>query len=58
MRELWLEMWHDMHPDSKSKFVTKGMLQFEQPKSNVVPWFDSWLFKLLTEVYKQLSEVR
>jgi hypothetical protein len=56
MRELWLEMWHDMHPDSKSKFVTKGMLH--SPKSNVVPWFDSWLFKLLTEVYKQLSEVR
>ncbi|XP_062220698.1 phospholipid--sterol O-acyltransferase isoform X2 [Phragmites australis] len=24
MRELWLEMWHDMHPDSKSKFVTKA----------------------------------
>uniref|UniRef100_A0A0D9VMJ3 Aminotransferase-like plant mobile domain-containing protein n=1 Tax=Leersia perrieri TaxID=77586 RepID=A0A0D9VMJ3_9ORYZ len=23
MRELWLEMWHDMHPDAKSKFVTK-----------------------------------
>uniref|UniRef100_K3YR00 Phospholipid--sterol O-acyltransferase n=1 Tax=Setaria italica TaxID=4555 RepID=K3YR00_SETIT len=24
MRELWLEMWHDMHPESKSKFVTKA----------------------------------
>uniref|UniRef100_A0A453PJ43 Uncharacterized protein n=3 Tax=Triticinae TaxID=1648030 RepID=A0A453PJ43_AEGTS len=24
MRELWLEMWHDMHPHSKSKFVTKA----------------------------------
>ncbi|AQK76067.1 Phospholipid--sterol O-acyltransferase [Zea mays] len=24
MRELWLEMWHDLHPDSKSKFVTKA----------------------------------
>lgn len=24
MRELWLEMWHDIHPDKKSKFVTKG----------------------------------
>lgn len=24
MRELWLEMWHDSHPDSKSKFVTKA----------------------------------
>uniref|UniRef100_J3LIA1 Phospholipid--sterol O-acyltransferase n=1 Tax=Oryza brachyantha TaxID=4533 RepID=J3LIA1_ORYBR len=24
MRELWLEMWHDMHPDAKSKFVTKA----------------------------------
>uniref|UniRef100_A0ACD5YQ98 Uncharacterized protein n=1 Tax=Avena sativa TaxID=4498 RepID=A0ACD5YQ98_AVESA len=24
MRELWLEMWHDMHPNSKSKFVTKA----------------------------------
>ncbi|VAI49217.1 unnamed protein product [Triticum turgidum subsp. durum] len=24
MRELWLEMWHDMHPYSKSKFVTKA----------------------------------
>uniref|UniRef100_A0A0E0GER3 Phospholipid--sterol O-acyltransferase n=1 Tax=Oryza nivara TaxID=4536 RepID=A0A0E0GER3_ORYNI len=26
MRELWLEMWHDMHPDAKSKFVTKDKL--------------------------------
>lgn len=34
MRELWLEMWHDLHPDSKSKFVTKGMLRFEQPKEH------------------------
>lgn len=24
MRELWLEMWHDIHPDAKSKFVTKA----------------------------------
>ncbi|KAL3531204.1 hypothetical protein ACH5RR_010526 [Cinchona calisaya] len=24
MRELWLETWHDSHPDKKSKFVTKG----------------------------------
>lgn len=24
MRELWLEMWHDIHPDKKFKFVTKG----------------------------------
>ncbi|XP_020531050.1 phospholipid--sterol O-acyltransferase isoform X1 [Amborella trichopoda] len=24
MRELWLEMWHDTHPDAKSKFVTKA----------------------------------
>lgn len=24
MRELWLEMWHDMHPAAESKFVTKG----------------------------------
>ena len=24
MRELWLEMWHDMHPYSQSKFVTKA----------------------------------
>ncbi|XP_025603209.1 phospholipid--sterol O-acyltransferase isoform X2 [Arachis hypogaea] len=24
MRELWLEMWHDVHPDAKSKFVTKA----------------------------------
>ncbi|XP_010264942.1 PREDICTED: phospholipid--sterol O-acyltransferase isoform X3 [Nelumbo nucifera] len=23
MRELWLEMWHDIHPDGKSKFVRK-----------------------------------
>ena len=40
MRELWLEMWHDMHPDSKSKFVTKGLLQFELPKqhSRSVVW--------------------
>ncbi|MQL92823.1 hypothetical protein Taro_025465, partial [Colocasia esculenta] len=25
MRELWLQMWHDIHPDARSKFVTKGM---------------------------------
>ncbi|GAB2298209.1 hypothetical protein Dimus_032279 [Dionaea muscipula] len=24
MRELWLEMWHDIRSDAKSKFVTKG----------------------------------
>lgn len=24
MRELWLQMWHDIHPDAKLKFVTKG----------------------------------
>ncbi|GAA0166386.1 acyltransferase [Lithospermum erythrorhizon] len=24
MRELWLEMWHDIHPDKRSKFVTKA----------------------------------
>ncbi|XAR61067.1 Phospholipid:diacylglycerol acyltransferase [Bertholletia excelsa] len=24
MRELWLEIWHDIHPDAKSKFVTKA----------------------------------
>ncbi|EYU17938.1 hypothetical protein MIMGU_mgv1a002679mg [Erythranthe guttata] len=24
MRELWLEMWHDTHPDKTSKFVTKA----------------------------------
>eukprot|EP00256_Glycine_max_P049552 XP_006604503.1 phospholipid--sterol O-acyltransferase isoform X2 [Glycine max] len=24
MRELWLEMWHDIHPDAKSKFVKKA----------------------------------
>ncbi|XP_019456706.1 PREDICTED: phospholipid--sterol O-acyltransferase isoform X2 [Lupinus angustifolius] len=24
MRELWLEMWHDIHPDAKSKFVMKA----------------------------------
>ncbi|XP_074279029.1 phospholipid--sterol O-acyltransferase isoform X1 [Silene latifolia] len=24
MRELWLEMWHDIHPDAKLKFVTKA----------------------------------
>ncbi|CAH9075467.1 unnamed protein product [Cuscuta epithymum] len=23
MRELWLEMWHDIHPDKKTEFVTK-----------------------------------
>ncbi|XP_051118588.1 phospholipid--sterol O-acyltransferase-like isoform X2 [Andrographis paniculata] len=26
MRELWLEMWHDIHPEKKSKFVTKAPL--------------------------------
>ena len=41
MRELWLEMWHDMHPDSKSKFVTKGLLQLELLKCMIVPCFDS-----------------
>ncbi|XP_038692368.1 phospholipid--sterol O-acyltransferase-like isoform X2 [Tripterygium wilfordii] len=32
MRELWLQMWHDIHPDAKSKFVTKakrGPLRYE-----------------------------
>uniref|UniRef100_A0A6P4A6P8 phospholipid--sterol O-acyltransferase isoform X1 n=1 Tax=Ziziphus jujuba TaxID=326968 RepID=A0A6P4A6P8_ZIZJJ len=24
MRELWLQMWHDIHPKAKSKFVTKA----------------------------------
>ncbi|KAK4848393.1 hypothetical protein QYF36_012397 [Acer negundo] len=24
MRELWLQMWHDIHPDATSKFVTKA----------------------------------
>ncbi|KAF2292689.1 hypothetical protein GH714_026724 [Hevea brasiliensis] len=24
MRELWLQMWHDIHPDRKSEFVTKA----------------------------------
>eukprot|EP00258_Populus_trichocarpa_P025461 XP_024441480.1 phospholipid--sterol O-acyltransferase isoform X3 [Populus trichocarpa] len=24
MRELWLQMWHDIHPGAKSKFVTKA----------------------------------
>ncbi|KAJ1692390.1 hypothetical protein LUZ63_009088 [Rhynchospora breviuscula] len=24
MRELWLQMWHEFHPDAKSKFVTKA----------------------------------
>ncbi|KAK9265856.1 hypothetical protein L1049_027089 [Liquidambar formosana] len=24
MRELWLQMWHDIHPDAKSSFVTKA----------------------------------
>ncbi|KAJ4822766.1 hypothetical protein Tsubulata_004160 [Turnera subulata] len=24
MRELWLQMWHDIHPDAKSTFVTKA----------------------------------
>ncbi|XP_027352565.1 phospholipid--sterol O-acyltransferase isoform X2 [Abrus precatorius] len=24
MRELWLELWHDTHPDAKSNFVTKA----------------------------------
>jgi hypothetical protein len=42
MRELWLEMWHDMHPDSKSKFVTKGLLsQLEFLKCMIVPCLDS-----------------
>ncbi|KAL6340267.1 hypothetical protein AAG906_040703 [Vitis piasezkii] len=29
MRELWLQMWHDIHPDAKSKFVTKGEFLFD-----------------------------
>lgn len=28
MRELWLEMWHDIHPDKKFNFVTKGDVWF------------------------------
>ncbi|KAG8641807.1 hypothetical protein MANES_12G035200v8 [Manihot esculenta] len=24
MRELWLQMWHDIHPNKKSEFVTKA----------------------------------
>ncbi|KDP26492.1 hypothetical protein JCGZ_17650 [Jatropha curcas] len=24
MRELWLQIWHDIHPNAKSKFVTKA----------------------------------
>lgn len=24
MRELWLQMWHDIHPNMQSSFVTKG----------------------------------
>ncbi|CAL9779415.1 unnamed protein product [Musa acuminata subsp. burmannicoides] len=24
MRELWLQMWHDIHPNAKSKFVSKA----------------------------------
>ncbi|KAL5863796.1 hypothetical protein ACOSQ3_001310 [Xanthoceras sorbifolium] len=24
MRELWLQIWHDIHPDATSKFVTKA----------------------------------
>lgn len=24
MREVWLQMWHDIHPNAKSQFVTKG----------------------------------
>ncbi|XP_059433222.1 phospholipid--sterol O-acyltransferase isoform X3 [Corylus avellana] len=25
MREVWLQMWHDIHSDAQSNFVTKGM---------------------------------
>lgn len=25
MRELWLQMWHDIHPNAKSEFVTKAV---------------------------------
>lgn len=28
MRELWLQMWHELHPDATSKFVTKGIQCF------------------------------
>lgn len=31
MRELWLQMWHDIHPDAKSKFMTKGTLSYFSP---------------------------
>lgn len=27
MRELWLQMWHDIQPVPKNKFVTKGNKQ-------------------------------
>ncbi|CAL5419848.1 unnamed protein product [Camellia sinensis] len=33
MRELWLEMWHDSHPDSKSKFVTKDDCYWDYGKA-------------------------
>lgn len=29
MRELWLQMWHDIHPDTKTKFVTKGTILYQ-----------------------------
>ncbi|KAJ8639173.1 hypothetical protein MRB53_015867 [Persea americana] len=25
MREMWLQIWHDIHPNAKSKFATKAM---------------------------------
>ncbi|GJY48458.1 hypothetical protein Tco_0438414 [Tanacetum coccineum] len=34
--ELWLEMWHDIHPDKKTEFVTKGQsFQFQMP---IIVW--------------------
>lgn len=28
MRELWLQMLHDIHPDASSSFVSKGNLVY------------------------------
>lgn len=31
MREIWLEMWHDIHSETDKKFVTKGKPLFSKP---------------------------
>jgi len=48
MRELWLEMWHDIHPDAKLKFVTKGISDYiyKQFQLRISNYFDFVLLQV------------